>query len=60
MKELEVLPLSTYTDHLPVQYAESFNLRKFIEVFLSQVEALDSAIVDLDKGSTNIDVDGIG
>ncbi len=56
MKELEALPLSTYSDHLPVQYAESFNLRKFIEVFLSQVESLDAAIVDLDKGSTDIDV----
>lgn len=54
MSEVSKLDLTSYVNYLPNQYSNSERLKTFLSIFLSQVQELEDANIDLDNYSTDI------
>lgn len=55
MSELQIRDFSSYTDLLPVQFKDSENLIKLLEIFLDQVEELNLSQQTLASESTDLE-----
>lgn len=55
MSNIQVRDFSEYTDLLPVQFSDSENLIKLLQIYLDQVEELNLAQQDLSLLSTNLE-----
>ena len=48
--------ITAYVDILPSQYNDSPSLRKILEIFLTQVQVLEDANLELDRVSTDVNL----
>lgn len=54
MSNIQIRDFTSYTDYLPLQFADSENLVKLLSIYLDQVEELNLAQQDLSNLSTDI------